>query len=244
MAIKGKVVLGKGLGALIPKPSITEPRIEGESARAEEAGGAQPGHIAEIEIEKIQPNPYQPRIDFDQQALDELKQSIAEKGLVQPITVRRGRDGTYQLISGERRVRAAREAGLARIPAYIIEVKTDEEMLELALIENLQREHLNPCGSGNLLPAAHQRVQFHTGRSSQEGQQGPHHGHKFPSSSETACPDPAELEEGRSVNGARSGSWSTSRVRNCSCVYGEEFSRKAFQSVRSRRLSVTSARPR
>jgi ParB family chromosome partitioning protein len=144
MATKGKIVLGKGLDALIPKPSITEPRGEGESTRAEVAGGTQPAHIAEIEIDKVQPNPYQPRMDFDQQALDELKQSIAERGLVQPITVRRGRDGTYQLISGERRVRAAREAGLARIPAYIIEVKTDEEMLELALIENLQREHLNP----------------------------------------------------------------------------------------------------
>jgi len=144
MATKGKFVLGKGLGALIPKPSIAEPPSERESSRAEEVGGGRSANIAEIEIEKIKPNPYQPRMDFDQQALDELKQSIAEKGLVQPITVRRGRDGAYQLISGERRVRAAREAGLARIPAYIIEVKADEEMLELALIENLQREHLNP----------------------------------------------------------------------------------------------------
>jgi len=144
MATKGKVVLGKGLGALIPKPSIAEPASEKETTGVGELGGAQPANIAEIEIEKIQSNPYQPRLDFDQQALDELKQSIAEKGLVQPITVRRSRDGAYQLISGERRVRAAREAGLTRIPAYIIEVKTDEEMLELALIENLQREHLNP----------------------------------------------------------------------------------------------------
>jgi ParB family chromosome partitioning protein len=144
MATKGKVVLGKGLGALIPKPSIAEPLSEKGTTGAEELGRAQPPNVAEIEIEKIQPNPYQPRMDFDRQALDELKQSISERGLVQPITVRRSRDGTYQLISGERRVRAAREAGVTHLPAYIIEVKTDEEMLELALIENLQREHLNP----------------------------------------------------------------------------------------------------
>jgi ParB family chromosome partitioning protein len=144
MATKGKVVLGKGLSALIPKPSIADPKSERETIGAEELRRAQPANFVEIEIEKIQPNPYQPRMDFDQQALEELRQSIAERGLVQPITVRRSRDGTYQLISGERRVRAAREAGLRRIPAYVIEVKTDEEMLELALIENLQREHLNP----------------------------------------------------------------------------------------------------
>jgi ParB family chromosome partitioning protein len=99
--------------------------------------------IANVEIEKIQANPYQPRADFDPVTLDELRQSIVEKGIIQPITVRRVDDG-YQLISGERRVRAAREAGLMRIPAYIIRVKSNEEMLELALIENLQREHLNP----------------------------------------------------------------------------------------------------
>ena len=145
MTTKSKVVLGKGLSALIPRAPVSE-LVAGaeptpEVKHAEEVGR---GSISEIEIEKIHPNPYQPRMDFDQQALDELKHSIAEKGLVQPITVRCARDGTYQLISGERRIRAAREAGLGRIPAYVIEVKSDEEMLELALIENLQREHLNP----------------------------------------------------------------------------------------------------
>jgi ParB family chromosome partitioning protein len=144
MATKGKIVLGKGISALIPKAPLEVSPVQREPIHDEVSDQAPPGTVAEIEIEKIRSNPYQPRMDFDQQALDELKQSIAEKGLVQPITVRLGRDGSYQLISGERRVRAAREAGLTRIPAYIIEVKTDEEMLELALIENLQREHLNP----------------------------------------------------------------------------------------------------
>jgi ParB family chromosome partitioning protein len=101
------------------------------------------GNIAQIEVSRIRPNPFQPRADFDQQALDELKQSIKQKGIIQPVTVRRAGEGLFELISGERRIRAATEIGLAKIPAYIIEVKTDEEMLELALIENLQREHLN-----------------------------------------------------------------------------------------------------
>jgi ParB family chromosome partitioning protein len=144
MPTKGKIVLGKGLSALIPQAPLEASPVHREPIHEEVSDQTPAGTVAEIEIEKIRPNPYQPRMDFDQQALDELKQSIAEKGLVQPITVRLGRDGSYQLISGERRVRAAREAGLTRIPAYIIEVKTDEEMLELALIENLQREHLNP----------------------------------------------------------------------------------------------------
>jgi ParB family chromosome partitioning protein len=99
--------------------------------------------IIPIPIGQIGRNPYQPRADFDPGALDELKRSIQEKGIIQPITVRRHGTG-YQLISGERRLRAARDAGLGAIPAYIIAVRSDEEMLELALVENLQRERLNP----------------------------------------------------------------------------------------------------
>jgi ParB family chromosome partitioning protein len=97
-----------------------------------------------IEIAKIRPNPFQPRADFDQQALDELKESIRQKGVIQAVTVRKVEDGMYELISGERRIRASSELGLETIPAYILDVRTNEEMLELALIENLQREHLNP----------------------------------------------------------------------------------------------------
>jgi ParB family chromosome partitioning protein len=96
-----------------------------------------------IPPESIRHNPYQPRLEFDPVSLDELRRSILERGIIQPVTVRRA-EGGYQLISGERRVRAAKEAGLKRIPAYIIRIRSDEEMLELALIENLQREHLNP----------------------------------------------------------------------------------------------------
>ncbi|MEI7906005.1 MAG: ParB/RepB/Spo0J family partition protein, partial [Bacteroidota bacterium] len=87
---------------------------------------------------------YQPRLDFDQRSLEELKQSIKQNGIIQPITVRRMIGGTFELISGERRVRASQEIGKKTIPAYIITVETDAEMLELGLIENLQRENLNP----------------------------------------------------------------------------------------------------
>jgi ParB family chromosome partitioning protein len=136
---KERTVLGRGLASLIarqPAAAPPAPAVRGDDGVSTEV-------IASVELERIQKNPYQPRADFDQTALDELARSIRDKGVIQPITVRRYGDG-YQLISGERRVRAARAAGLTRIPAYIITVGTDEEMLELALIENLQRETLNP----------------------------------------------------------------------------------------------------
>jgi ParB family transcriptional regulator, chromosome partitioning protein len=139
MTTKGKPVLGRGLASLIPRPLPTSP----PQPEARQDDGTTTEIIANVELDKIQTNPYQPRAHFDPVALDELRQSIVEKGIIQPITVRRIAEG-YQLISGERRLRAAREAGLLRIPAYIIHVRSDEEMLELALIENLQREHLNP----------------------------------------------------------------------------------------------------
>jgi len=137
--------LGKGLSALIPQtqPEQQQPVQQIEQPPPKPETPVE-GTIAHIELEKVHPNPYQPRADFNPEALDELKQSIAQKGIIQPITVRKTPDGVYELISGERRVRASQELGLQTVPAYIIEVKTNEEMLELALVENLQREHLNP----------------------------------------------------------------------------------------------------
>jgi len=123
--------LGKGLNALIPTPD-SEENEPGSSER-----------LIEIEIALIKPNPYQPRLKFDAQALQELKNSIREKGLIQPITVRRVESG-YELIAGERRLRAATDAGFKKVPAYVIHVETKEEMIELSLIENVQREKLNP----------------------------------------------------------------------------------------------------
>jgi ParB family chromosome partitioning protein len=123
--------LGRGLGALIPgAPAIAE--------RAPVVAASE--RVASLA--SITPNPYQPREIFDPAAIDELTASIREKGLLQPLLVRRSGDG-YQLIAGERRLRAARRAGLTEVPVTIRDVD-DGEALELALIENLQRENLNP----------------------------------------------------------------------------------------------------
>jgi len=136
MTQQKKRVLGRGLNALIPK----SPRMDSsDDSRDPEVAGS----IASIPVSTIQPNPFQPRTDFDQVPLEELMQSIREKGIVQPITVRKV-EGGYQIIAGERRLRAAQLAKMQQIPAYIIEVSSDEDMLELALVENIQREHLNP----------------------------------------------------------------------------------------------------
>ena len=119
-------VLGRGLGALID-----------DAEKMQQTAG-----ISEIELSKIEANPFQPRTSFDEESLNELAASIKEIGLIQPITLRKIDDEKYQIIAGERRFRAAQMAGLESIPAYIRKAK-DEGMLELALVENIQREDLN-----------------------------------------------------------------------------------------------------
>ncbi len=133
--------LGKGLSALIPKEA---PVVQGESRQTLPPGDATAvDSTSLIELMKVRPNRFQPRHDFDPVALAELVDSVKEKGVIQPITVRRV-PGGYELVAGERRVRASIEAGLEKIPAYILDVDSDAEMLELAIIENVQRENLNP----------------------------------------------------------------------------------------------------
>lgn len=126
--------LGKGLSALIPVANL---RPDGTLKSAENVS------VNEIPIYMIRPNPYQPRKEFEPQALEELKNSILQNGIIQPITVRKTTHG-FELIAGERRFRASKLANLESLPAYIREDVTDEEMLELAIIENVQREKLNP----------------------------------------------------------------------------------------------------
>ncbi|MEL6413258.1 MAG: ParB/RepB/Spo0J family partition protein, partial [Bacteroidota bacterium] len=99
--------------------------------------------LQEIPIQHLQVNPFQPRKDFDATALQELSQSIQQHGIIQPLTVRKLQPGSYQLIAGERRLQAARMAGLTKVPAYI-RTADDQQMLEMALVENIQREQLNP----------------------------------------------------------------------------------------------------
>ena len=131
--------LGRGLGALISDVNT----IQQQAAAKKAAEPARPlVSTSEIEISKIEPNPYQPRTEFDQEALEELAASIKLLGLIQPITLRPLDNGRYQIISGERRFRASQLAGLERVPAYIR--KTDDQgMLEMAIVENIQREDLD-----------------------------------------------------------------------------------------------------
>ena len=131
-----KGVLGRGLGALLTD-SVQVQQEEKEKPVVVQAS------INEIDVESIEVNPYQPRTDFDEDALNELSESIKLQGIIQPITVRRLSEGKYQLISGERRLQASKRAGLKSIPAYI-RTANDQQMLEMALIENIQRENLNP----------------------------------------------------------------------------------------------------
>jgi len=125
-----KSVLGRGLGALIDDNKY-------EKASEIEALGT----VNEVDLSKIKANPFQPRTNFEKEALDELTQSIAKLGIIQPITLRK-LDDYFQIISGERRYRAALQAGLKTIPAYVREAD-DQSMLEMALVENIQREDLN-----------------------------------------------------------------------------------------------------
>jgi len=129
MNMTKKNALGRGLGALIDgvEKEVLEKKVEAN---------------LDISVDSIDANPFQPRTSFDEQSLEELAGSIRKLGIVQPLTVRETGGGRYQLIAGERRLRAARLAGLTHVPAYI-RTADDQAMLELALVENIQREDLD-----------------------------------------------------------------------------------------------------
>ncbi len=130
-----KRVLGRGLDAILSSPDtdITSKDISGNYVA---------GAIAELDVDQIDANPFQPRTDFDQEMLRELAESIKSQGVIQPVTVRKMGREHYQLIAGERRLKATIMAGLKTIPAFI-RVANDEQMLEMALIENIHRQNLN-----------------------------------------------------------------------------------------------------
>lgn len=121
--------LGRGLEALIPVPEVELSSKSGQPL---------------IPVDLIDPNPLQPRQEFGDVEMADLINSVKSKGILQPITVRESGDGRYQLVAGERRLRAAKSIGLENIPVYILSVDSDVEMMEYALIENIQREDLNP----------------------------------------------------------------------------------------------------
>ncbi|MFM7177399.1 MAG: ParB/RepB/Spo0J family partition protein [Bacteroidota bacterium] len=139
MSTQKKSALGKGLGALLSNAETditTRPGVSGVTVSPQ-------GSAANIPVSQIEVNPFQPRNDFDTKALEELAESIRHQGIIQAITVRKVAPDRYQIISGERRFRASKMAGLETIPAYV-RIANDQAMLEMALVENIQRENLNP----------------------------------------------------------------------------------------------------
>ena len=130
--------LGKGLGAILPSVEVQEDDV-----------------VNEVDISELRANPYQPRKQFDPEAMEELVQSIQEHGIIQPLVVRKSIHG-YEIVAGERRFRAGKKAGLTRVPVVIRDF-SDEQMMEIALIENLQREDLNPMEIAN----AYQKLMDH-----------------------------------------------------------------------------------
>lgn len=141
---KKRNALGRGLSALLDdNETVNKPKRERPTLATppQEITHSQT-NFQEIPVEQIEVNPFQPRIDFDEEAIEELAESIRVQGIIQPITVRKLSENNYQLISGERRFQASQKAGLEKIPAYI-RTADDQQMLEMAIIENIQRENLN-----------------------------------------------------------------------------------------------------
>ena len=132
-----KQALGRGLSALLKDPSNDIKSVDDKNA------DKVIGNIVEIDINSIEVNPFQPRTNFSEESLRELASSIKELGIIQPITVRKLEFNKYQLVSGERRYRASKLVGLLTIPAYI-RIANDQETLEMALVENIQRQDLDP----------------------------------------------------------------------------------------------------
>jgi ParB family chromosome partitioning protein len=144
---KTKSVLGKGLSALIPGGEDTSDEQFGRVPQGHAVAGipqAAGDSVSEISLDRIIPNAQQPRKDFSETSMRELANSIREHGVIQAITVRKIGQDEYELVSGERRWRASKEAGLKTIPAYVLGVENDRKMLEFAIIENVQRTQLNP----------------------------------------------------------------------------------------------------
>ncbi|HVE71656.1 MAG TPA: ParB/RepB/Spo0J family partition protein [Thermoanaerobaculia bacterium] len=148
-----KKALGRGLGALIP--SRPAPHHEAPSAATAPGSG-----LANVPIGQISPNPYQPRKTFNDASIEELSRSVREHGIIQPLVVTKIGDDKYRLIAGERRFRAAQKAGLDTVPVVIKETMADGDVLQVALIENIQREDLNPIEEAHAYHQLHEEFQL------------------------------------------------------------------------------------
>ncbi|HEX6085867.1 MAG TPA: ParB/RepB/Spo0J family partition protein [Thermoanaerobaculia bacterium] len=148
-----KKALGRGLGALIPSRPVAE-------APPPPPAAPQGSGLAHVPIEQIQPNPYQPRKTFNDASIEELSRSVREHGIIQPLVVTKIGDHKYRLIAGERRFRAAQKAELAQVPVVIKETMADGDVLQVALIENIQREDLNPIEEAYAYHQLHEEFQL------------------------------------------------------------------------------------
>ncbi len=151
MSVRKKGGLGRGLGALIQEK--TEKAGDPAPTEASEAAARVPALPTVLPIDLLQPNRLQPRVRFDDDKLEELADSIRTQGIIQPLVVAATGEGTFLIVAGERRWRAARRAGLTEVPVVIREVSGDRHLLELALVENLQRSDLNPIEEAEALLA-------------------------------------------------------------------------------------------
>src|SRR5215212_11515170 len=146
-----KKALGRGLGALIPSRPVPPPPPP---------SAPQSAAFADVPVEQISPNPYQPRKTFNDASIEELARSVKEHGIIQPLVVTKIGDHKYRLIAGERRFRAAQKAGLDSVPVVIKETMTDGDVLQVALIENIQREDLNPIEEAYAYHQLHEEFQL------------------------------------------------------------------------------------
>ena len=176
--------LGKGLSALIP--DTPEPR---------------PAVTTDVDIDRLAPNTFQPRAQFDDARLDELARSIKSNGVIQPIVVQRLGD-RFQIIAGERRWRAAQKAGLQRVPIVVREASNGQSLLEMALIENIQREDLNADRRGAGLSPTGRRVPDDAGGHRHGGWKGPGHRRQHPPAPQTAGRSPGGSGGWRAVDGS------------------------------------------
>ena len=149
-----KKALGRGLGALIPSRPVAEAPPPPPAAAPQGSG------LANVPIEQIQPNPYQPRKTFNDASIEELSRSVREHGIIQPLVVTKIGDNKYRLIAGERRFRAAQKAELKQVPVVIKETMADGDVLQVALIENIQREDLNPIEEAYAYHQLHEEFQL------------------------------------------------------------------------------------
>jgi ParB family transcriptional regulator, chromosome partitioning protein len=149
-----KKALGRGLGALIPSRPVAD--VPPPAAAAASPGSG----LANVPIEQISPNPYQPRKTFNDASIEELSRSVREHGIIQPLVVTKIGDNKYRLIAGERRFRAAQKAELKTVPVVIKETMADGDILQVALIENIQREDLNPIEEAYAYHQLHEEFQL------------------------------------------------------------------------------------